>query len=569
MFHFLLCVTPPPHTQFCRHTHSHFSMYQASFIRNKSIGIVCHLNQTIHHDYIYLYGKPKVSETPSPPLPSLPRNEVSCMIYESVGRIRRQTTFKGNPVLPKDYVPISMALSHKLKRFCSLTRRCRVPRPPPNDWLQMSLISLNTSEDGIPILGLDGKPIRDANGNFLGEEVKFYPMTKFQGRAISHQFMFVFAEMLKNHEFKAVKKVTDILSEVFNIMIPYQLKDAILAEVNKKKILIPPYMKTLSDTVDDCLIYLDKIENDEHCNIYKTLMNVLLLLKRDLFYYWHQRCVGDLNLYWDRCVTVIVGEILGKHRVEEERASRKDSESECGDPPLPTLRPEPEKEVALNVKVVEVVPVVEEEVVVLPVVEEEEEVVVVPVEEEEVVVLPVVEEEEEEIVVVPVEEEEVVVPPDEVALPVEEEKVVVPPVEEEIVVPPVVEEVYLPVEEVAPPVEVVAEVPTTIILVPVQVLSRNNRRRTSKTQQVKTKELKTSQKEVPVLKSSPQQVPKAQGRRNRKSVVPEVEEPIRVIHTCSFLNPVVEVGNFNAEEVRAALKATWGRLIIDPNTIFV
>ena len=478
-------------------------MYHASFTRNKSIGIVCHLNQTIPYDYSHLREKPKVSETPSP-LPPLPRKEVTRIIHESIGRIHRQSTVPWKPVLPEDYRPISLGLSRKLKRFCSLTRRRRVPRTPPNDWLQMSLISLNTSE-GRPILGLDGQPIRDANGNPLGDEVKFYPMTKFRGRDISHQFMFVFAEMLKKHEFKSVKKVTDILSEVFNIMIPYQLKDPILAEVNKKKILIPPYMKTLSDTVDDCLMYLDDIENDEHCNITKTLMDLLLLLKKDLFYYWFHRGVGDLNLYWDRCVTVIVGEILEKHRLEEERASRKDSESECGDPPLPTLRPEPEKEVEVSVPVVE-----------------------------------------------------------EVAPPVVEE--------EEVVVPPVVEEVAPPVvEEVAPPVEVVAEVPTTKIPVPVQVLTRNNRRRTPKTQQVKTKELKTSPKEIPAPQSSPQEVPKARGRRNRKSVVPEVEveEPTRVIHTCSFLNPVVELGNFNAEEVRAALKATWDRLIIDPNTIFV
>jgi hypothetical protein len=405
----------------------------------------------------------------------------------------------------------------------------------------MSLINLNTSE-GRPILGLDGTPIKDANGNLLGDEVKFYPMTKFHGRAISHQCMFVFAEMLKNHEVKAVKQVTDILTEVFNIMIPYQLKDPILTEVNKKKILIPPYLKTLSDTVEDCLIYLDKIENDEHCDIAKTLMNVLLLLKRDLYYYWHHRGVGDLNLYWDRCVTVIAGEILEKHRVEEERASRKDSESDL--PLVPTLRPEEEE--------------VEEEVAPTVV---EKEIVAVPV---EVVDLPVVEE-----VAVPV--EVVDLPVEEVAVPV---KVVVLPVPEEVpvpevVAPPVVEEVAVPVEVVVPPVvEVVAEVPTTIIAVPVQVLTRKNRRKIPTTQKTKA-----SPKETPAPHSSPQEVSKARGRRgNRKSVaVPEVEEkePIRVIHTCSFLNPVLELGNFNAKEVRAALKATWNRLVNDPNTIFV
>ena len=200
--------------------------------------------------------------------PLLPRHEVRTIIKS----IKRN---HGKGIPEDDYISVvSLELSRQLEKFYSLEVIRTTPHAPSPS-VPLSIITPN------------GK----------SENVNFY--------------------VVKTEDMVALEQVFDILSEIFRIMMLYELKDAVMAEVDKILITVSSDLKPMTKTVEDCLNHLDKIENDVNADILNTLLKTLLIVKTDLFSWWPLVGISEVKNQWDKVVGEIVNEILEKEKEKE------------------------------------------------------------------------------------------------------------------------------------------------------------------------------------------------------------------------------------------------------------
>ena len=139
--------------------------------------------------------------------------------------------------------------------------------------------------------------------NAIGEDECYtYPWTKLPcGRPVNHHFMYVFAELLNKHDMLGIDRVTNILAEVFRIMIDFNFNECVLKEVRNVQALDDNVsIKPLIDTVSDCLAFFDKIEKDSNVNIETILVQLISILKVDLIHFWKRKRMLHPEEYWDR-----------------------------------------------------------------------------------------------------------------------------------------------------------------------------------------------------------------------------------------------------------------------------
>ena len=212
-------------------------------------------------------GIPSVKTIPAGFTPLLlPRHEVTRTIMKS---IQRNHGKKGS-CEDEHYISVSLELSRQLEKFYSL-EVIRTPAPVP-----------------LSIITPEGKK----------ESVDFY--------------------VVQTADMVALEQVFDIMSEVFRIMILYELKEAVSAEVAKMKIDILPYRKSMTKTVEDCLQFLDTIENNVNADIPNTLLCILVLIKTDLFSWWKTVGILEVEEQWNKVVKEIVNEIMEKEKKQVE-----------------------------------------------------------------------------------------------------------------------------------------------------------------------------------------------------------------------------------------------------------
>lgn len=178
-----------------------------------------------------------------------------------------------------DYISVSFELSRQLEKFYSL-EVIRRPSPAP---VAPSPVQASVSVP-LSIITPGGKK----------ENVDFYAV--------------------KTEDMVALEQVFDILSEIFRIMMLYELKDAVMVEVEKMPITVSSDLKPMTKTVEDCLNHLDKIQNDVNADILQTLLKTLLIVKTDLFSWWPLVGIVDVEQQWDKVVNEIVKEILDEER---------------------------------------------------------------------------------------------------------------------------------------------------------------------------------------------------------------------------------------------------------------
>jgi len=223
-------------------------------------------------------GIPSVVPIPAGFTPLLlPRHEVTKTIMES----KKRNHGKG---LSEDehYISVSLEQSRELEKFYSL----EVLRPSPNP--VSSSVQASSAPVPLSIITPDGKK----------ENVDFY--------------------VVQTADMVALEQVFDIMSEVFRIMILYELNEAVSAELAKMKIDILPYTKSMTKTVEDCLRFLDTIEKDVHADIPNTLLCILVLIKTDLFSWWKTVGILEVEEQWEKVVKEIMTEISEKEKKEVE-----------------------------------------------------------------------------------------------------------------------------------------------------------------------------------------------------------------------------------------------------------
>lgn len=206
-------------------------------------------------------GIPSVNTIPAgfTPLLPLPRHEVTKTIMESIKRNH------GNGCSKDEHdISFSLELSRHLEKFYSL-EIIRTPASVP-----------------LSIITPTGKK----------ESVDFY--------------------VVQTADMVALEQVFDIMSEVFRIMIFYKLNEAVSAEVAKMKIDILPYRKSMVKTVEDCLRFLDTIENNVDADIPNILLCILVLIKTDLFSWWKTVGILLVEEQWEKVVKEIMSEIMKK-----------------------------------------------------------------------------------------------------------------------------------------------------------------------------------------------------------------------------------------------------------------
>jgi len=222
-------------------------------------------------------GIPSVVPIPAGFTPLLPRYKVTKTIMESIKRNHGKGASED-----EHYISVSLEQSRQLEKFYSL----EVKRPPSPD--VSSSVQASSTPVPLSIITPDGKK----------ESVDFYVVQP--------------ADMV------ALEQVFDIMSEVFRIMILYELNEAISAELSKIQIVILPDTKSMTKTVEDCLQFLDTIEKDVHADIPNTLLRILVLIKTDLFSWWKTVGITEVVEQWEKVNKEIMTEISEKENDEVE-----------------------------------------------------------------------------------------------------------------------------------------------------------------------------------------------------------------------------------------------------------
>ena len=221
-------------------------------------------------------GIPSVVTLPAGFTPLLPHHEV-------IRTIRNH----GKGVFEEDdYISVSLEQSRQLEQFYSL-EVIRRP-PPPAPVAPVPVQASVSSPIPMSIITPGGKK----------ENVIFYAV--------------------QTEDMIALEQVFDILSEIFRIMMLYELKDAVMVEVEKMPITVSSDLKPMTKTVEDCLNHLDKIQNDVNADILQTLLKTLLIVKTDLFSWWPLVGIVEVEQEWDKVVDEIVKEILDEERKKEQ-----------------------------------------------------------------------------------------------------------------------------------------------------------------------------------------------------------------------------------------------------------
>lgn len=114
--------------------------------------------------------------------------------------------------------------------------------------------------------------------------------------------------VVQREDMIALEQAYDILAEIFRIVFLYELKEPIMTEVAKTSMVLTTF-KPMTETIQDCLNYLDIIEKDFNADICSTLLKTILLLKMGLFSWWPTVGILDVGQQWDKVISEIVTEI--------------------------------------------------------------------------------------------------------------------------------------------------------------------------------------------------------------------------------------------------------------------